>query len=114
MIDHLISSQLLYLPLNNSLNIRGIIPGKTYEYIAAKRPIICIGDTKGDTAKILKETNSGYIFSFLDSNSLKEKLLYFYSMFKNDEIQVFSKNISIYSRKELSMKFVDIFNKMNS
>jgi hypothetical protein len=35
-------------------------------------------------------------------------------MFKNDEIQVFSKNISIYSRKELSMKFVDIFNKMNS
>lgn len=113
-INHLISSQLLYLPLNNSLNIRGIVPGKTYEYIAAKRPIICIGDTKGDTAKILNQTNSGYIFSFLDSNSLKEKLLYFYSMFKNDEIQVFSKNISIYSRKELSMKFVDIFNKMNS
>tara|TARA_Y100000385_G_scaffold262017_1_gene293310 strand:- start:1469 stop:2767 length:1299 start_codon:yes stop_codon:yes gene_type:complete len=113
-INHLISSQLLYLPLNNSSNISGIIPGKTYEYIAAKRPIICIGDTNGDTAKILTQTNSGYIFSLLDSNSLEEKLLYFYSMFKNNDLKVFSKNISIYSRKKLSTKFVDIFNKMNS
>jgi hypothetical protein len=113
-IDNLISSQLLYLPLNNSSNISGIIPGKTYEYIASKRPIICIGDINGDTAEIINQTNSGVNFSFDDFDVFKQMLLHFYSKFKENNLNISSKKISIYSRRKLAENFVDVFEKMSS
>tara|TARA_B100000965_G_scaffold402101_1_gene427325 strand:+ start:146 stop:1444 length:1299 start_codon:yes stop_codon:yes gene_type:complete len=113
-IKNLISSQLLYLPLNNSPNVNGIIPGKTYEYMASRRPIICIGNVKGDTAEILNQTKTGYTCSFDDFDCLKEKILYFYSLYLKKKLIIKSENISIYSRKELAIKFTNIFEKMNS
>ena len=81
-IDNLVSSQLLYLPLNNSPNVSGIIPGKTYEYIAAQRPILCIGDINGDTSKILHKTNAGSVIGFDDINLIKQEILRFYNLYK--------------------------------
>ena len=37
------------------------IPGKLYEYIAARRPILFIGPTVGDAAAIIRHTNSGVV-----------------------------------------------------
>lgn len=113
-IDNLISSQLLYLPLNNSSNISGIIPGKTYEYIASKRPIICIGDSNGDAAEIINQTNSGFTFSFDDFDLFKQKLLLLYLRYKENNLNISSKNFSIYSRRKLAENFADVFEKMSS
>ena len=38
----------------------GTIPGKTFEYLAAKRTIICIG--KGDAAQAISNCNAGASF----------------------------------------------------
>jgi hypothetical protein len=40
-------SSALLLLLNNTPNKMGIIPGKTFEYLALRKPIICIGPTNG-------------------------------------------------------------------
>ncbi len=70
-------TQLLLLVLNDTPNISGIIPGKVYEYLASQRPILCIGQTNGDGAQIIKETEAGEVFehseqellfSFLENN----------------------------------------------
>ncbi|MEQ9064804.1 MAG: glycosyltransferase family 4 protein [Vicingaceae bacterium] len=73
-ITHLFNADVLLLPLNNTPNINGVIPGKLYEYLAAKKTILAIGSTTGDSAKILKETGSGCIFEFNDSSGIAKFL----------------------------------------
>ena len=109
-IDKLITSQLLFLPLNNTPNVSGIIPGKTYEYIAAKRPILCIGDINGDTSKILNKTNSGTVVGFEDLKLIYNELLSFYNLYKIGRLNIDSNNYNMYSRKELAKKFAMLFN----
>lgn len=72
-------SGVLLLILNNTPNEDGILPGKMYEYMGAKRPILCIGNCNGDGAKILEECNAGKTFHFTDeaenvTQFLKEKI----------------------------------------
>ncbi|MFC2152819.1 glycosyltransferase, partial [Bacteroidota bacterium] len=58
----LMKARLLYLPINNTPNAKGIVTGKFFEYLASKRPILTIGPTEGDISKILEKTKSGEVF----------------------------------------------------
>ncbi len=48
-VNYLKGAQMLLLPINDTPNAMGVIPGKLFEYLAAKRPILCIGPVKGDS-----------------------------------------------------------------
>jgi len=74
-IDHIIKSDVLLLPLNDTPNIKGVIPGKLYEYLASRRPILCIGMVDGDSAKIIRESEAGSIFDFKDLQGIQTYLL---------------------------------------
>ena len=80
--EHQKSSQVLLLAINNVPSAKGIITGKIFEYLNAKRPILAIGPIDGDLAKILDETNSGVIIEFEDAVSLKSVILEFYNQYK--------------------------------
>jgi len=103
-------SQLLLLLINNTPNAKGILTGKFFEYLAAKRPILCIGPIDGDAAQILKETNAGLISGFDDSNELKKNILLFYNKYKSHQLSIVSNKIEQYSRKALSNKMAEILN----
>jgi len=85
-----------------------ILTGKFFEYLAAKRPIICIGPCDGDAAKILKQTNSGLISGFSDENKLKNNILEYYNLFKNKKLISESTGIEKFSRKELTGKLAEL------
>jgi len=112
-LSHLIQSQVLLLPLNNVPNIDGVIPGKMYEYIGAKRPIICIGKEDGDAADIIHETQSGIVVGFKDKIKLKTELLDFYNQYKSGGINLKSQDYLRYSRRELASKIANILNTLN-
>jgi len=111
-IPHLITSQVLLLPLNNVHNIEGIIPGKMYEYLGAIRPIICIGDIDGDAAEIIYETQTGSVVGFSDKNKLKKEVLKLYDDYKLGVLEINSNHYNKYSRKQLAERFAIIFNQM--
>ena len=111
-IPHLITSQVLLLPLNNVPNIEGIIPGKMYEYLGALRPIICIGDIDGDAAEIIYETQTGSVVGFSDKNKLKKEVLKLYDDYKLGVLEINSNHYNKYSRKQLAERFAIIFNQM--
>ncbi len=113
-ITHLIKAQLLLLPLNNTPNIDGIIPGKLYEYIGAQRPIVAIGKPTGDSAKIIQETQSGTITDFDVVAPLKEILLSHYESYKNSALQVNSGHYEKYSRKVLAGEIAQVLNKITT
>jgi glycosyltransferase involved in cell wall biosynthesis len=95
-------SQVLLLAVNKVPSAKGIVTGKIFEYLVAKRPILAIGPEDGDLAEILKETNAGTIVDFENTKKLKEIILNLYLNYKKNELNVDSKNIAQYHRKEIT------------
>lgn len=96
------TSQVLLLLINQSANAKGILTGKFYEYIAAKRPILAIGPTDGDVAAILTETGAGKMVDFYNEEKTKEAILNYYNSFKNNTLTIQSESIERFSRKYLT------------
>jgi len=101
-------SQVLLLAVNNVKSAKGIITGKIFEYLQAKRPILAIGPEDGDLAEIIKETNSGVIVAFNDVEMIKAEVLKMYASFKKGSLKIDSKDINQYHRKNLTQRLSEI------
>jgi glycosyltransferase involved in cell wall biosynthesis len=106
------SSQLLLLLLNNTPNVQGIVPGKLFEYLATRRPVLCIGTTEGDSARIIRESNAGMTCDFGDRDTLKEKLVGLYADYKEGKLQDRSGEIDVFSRKRLTGRIAALLDEM--
>lgn len=106
-----LKSQVLLLAINNVPSAKGIITGKIFEYLQAKRPILAIGPKDGDLAEILKKTNSGVIVDFDDKEKLKAEVLRLYLAYKAGSLQVSSQNITQYHRENLTQELANIIHK---
>lgn len=102
------SAQLLLLAINNVAAAKGIITGKIFEYLQAKRPILGIGPVDGDAAEIIRNTNSGVCIDFNDKKSLKKQILIFYKEYKKGTLYLNQSEINQYHRKELTKKLVEV------
>lgn len=89
-------SHVLLLPVNRTPNALGILTGKFFEYMAAGVPVLAIGPTKGDLAKIIQETNCGIMCEFEDLAAIKEAVLGIFNGHQRDRNEV---EILKYSRK---------------
>ena len=74
-------SQVLLLIEIDIDDTRGIIPGKLFEYMAARRPILALGPEKWDVERILYETGSGNYFNYQEKKELKHRILSYYQLF---------------------------------
>jgi len=97
-------SQVLLLVEIDSPDTEGIIAGKLFEYLKSNRPILAIGPKKWDVAQIVNETNTGSVFDYTEKNQLKRLLLEWFKAYQTKELEVSSKNIEQYNRKELTKK----------
>lgn len=101
-LNELLKSRILYLPINNTPNAKGIVTGKFFEYLASERPILSVGPTDGDIAKILKETKAGEIFDFNDIDGVLKYIEEKYIEFKNGINSTSSIDSLKYTRKNLT------------
>lgn len=109
-----LSSQILLLPLNIAKNAKGRIPGKLFENIRAKRPILCLGPTDSDVSKILQETNAGNSFEYSDYNGIKSFILDIYNKFKNNNNIINPVNIEQFDVRNQTMKLAEYLNEIIS
>ena len=96
------SSQVLMLLINQSGNAKGILTGKFFEYLAAKRPILAVGPTDGDAAVVLNETGAGVIVDFADEQETKTAILNYYNQYKKGTLSVQSESVERFSRRSLT------------
>jgi glycosyltransferase involved in cell wall biosynthesis len=112
--DEVISEQykshVLLLVINNAPNSGLILTGKFFEYMASRRPILCIGPKDGDAAKIIEETQCGFFSGFEETDILKNIMLKLYNDFENGGLQNQGTNITEYSRLKLTERFSGILN----
>ena len=98
------SSQLLLLVEIDAVETIGIVPGKLFEYMAARRPILAIGPDGWDAAHIIKATQTGATFNYDDHSELKHCVNLWFEQFQKGKLTVKAGNIEQYSRRELTRK----------
>ncbi|PTX42927.1 hypothetical protein C8P64_1450 [Christiangramia gaetbulicola] len=94
----------------DSIETRGIIPGKLFEYLASRTPILAIGPDKWDAERIITETNSGKVFSYADAPKIKEHIFGLFQKYQQGEPVRDSHDIEKYHRKALTGKLAKLIN----
>lgn len=66
------NADLLLLPLNqiDSANAKGRIPGKLFEYLAMKKPVLMLGDVNSDSGKIVSSLGNSWCVENQDSDTI--------------------------------------------
>ncbi|WP_378184286.1 glycosyltransferase family 4 protein [Aquimarina sp. SS2-1] len=95
-------SQVLLLIEIDSPETKCIIPGKLFEYMVSKRPILAIGPREADISKLIKDTNSGCFFEYDEYHKMKEIVLNYFYKFREGKLVAETKGIQKYSRRELT------------
>lgn len=101
-------SQLLLLVEMDRQETRAIIPGKLFEYLAARRPILAIGPAGSDMEGIIQETGAGKFFTYNEEARMKEELLQLYRKYKTGKLQVQAQGIEKYSRRALTESMASV------
>jgi glycosyltransferase involved in cell wall biosynthesis len=101
---HQKQSQVLLLIEINSVETKGIIPGKVFEYMVSGRPIIGIGPTGSDFAQILDETKTGVFIDYSEKEKLKQTILDYHQQYHDGNLSVDAAGIEQYSRKNLTAR----------
>lgn len=88
-----------------------IIPGKLFEYLAARKNIVCIGPKACDASTIVEACGSGKGFDYND----KEGILNYLEELKTKWVQNYNMDIQneeykTYSRKNLTHAFASVIN----
>ncbi|NLU39155.1 MAG: glycosyltransferase family 4 protein [Bacteroidales bacterium] len=94
------NARLLLLPLNKSGNADGRIPGKLFENLRTGRPILCLGPSDSDVARIIETCRAGISFSYNDRDRIKKFLTTQYEQFLAGEHYSQPCNIAHFSNEE--------------
>ena len=74
-IQLMLDSNILLLPVNKAENAKGRLPGKIYEYMRAKKPILALGEKNSDVASILNSTRAGVVCEYDNYLKIREFIL---------------------------------------
>ena len=102
-------ADLLLLAIPDTKQNKGILTGKIFEYLATKKPILCVGPIDGDAANIIHTCGAGKVFEYIDNKGIADYLKETYTIWQqNKTTQVSSVLYKKYSRKKLAKQYAAI------
>ena len=118
--DHLtavreqMGASVLLLPLREEPEYRATLPGKLFEYLGARRPILGIGQTDGAMARVVAQTRTGEVFDWPDEEGLRSAVDRLWERFRHGETGVAAENIEAYSRRSTARRMAALLNDLSS
>lgn len=109
----LLQSDLLVLIVDESELSDEIVPGKVFEYIGARRPIIAFAPD-GAAARVIRHTGTGIVIGQNDVEAAKAVIISFFSRTEQEK-NLFAPDenaIKEFERKEAARKLSVLFNKI--
>ena len=73
-VEYLLASSALLMAIPDVPRNFGILPGKVFEYLAANKPILCVGPAGSDADNLLQECGAGQALPYQDFNLMLETL----------------------------------------
>lgn len=88
-----------------------VIAGKTFEYLAARKPIIGVVAPDGGDAWLLRKTGGGSVVAFDDPGAVADEMLRLWKLWKNGMLadSVAHVDIEAYSRRHLTGDLAKLF-----
>jgi hypothetical protein len=107
------SATLLMLPLRDDPEYKPILPGKLFEYLAARRPVLGIGQADGAMARVLTETGAGITAEFEDEAAMRAFVLAAWAQFREGGVPATTGDIGPYSRRATAHALAQLLDKVS-
>jgi hypothetical protein len=106
--DHLtavreqLAATVLVLPLRNDPEYRPILPGKLFEYLASRRPILGIGQEDGAMARVLADTGAGVTADWDNRDAMRLFIDQAWEQFQQGGVPSVAGDITRFSRRSIT------------
>lgn len=101
------SASMLILPLRQEPEYKIALPGKIFEYLAARRPVLGVGQEDGAAAQILSETGAGVMYDWDNAAGIRAFVDTAWEQFRSGSVPAAS-SIDRYSRRSLTHDLVKL------
>ena len=108
-VRHLMAASVLLMAIPDVPRNFGILPGKVFEYLAANKPILCIGPAGCDADNLLQECAAGHALPYQDFALMLETLEGLAKQWRrNPNLDLPAISHERYSRRGLTGQLADI------
>lgn len=102
------SADMLILPLRQEPEYRKVLPGKIFEYLAARRPVLGIGQEDGAAAAVLSDSRAGAMYDWDKKQELDNFIEDCWQSHLSPEAKPAGSDIDKYTRRALAKELVKI------
>ena len=109
-VGHLVASDVSLLIIDDAPVNRGILTGKLFEYIGARRPILALAP-EGDAAQLIRKFKFGFVVHPKDVEGIKKLILRLTELWRSGELksEASDEAVAQFDRRQLTGKLVRIF-----
>lgn len=111
-VQQMMSAAMLMLPLRREPEYRATLPGKLFEYLASRRPVLGIGQKDGAMASILREAGAGETFEWDEASAMKAWVLERYLLWRDGRLDDNAADLSAYSRSALAAAYAALLDRI--
>jgi len=112
-VEYLFKSTALFLVIPQFKNEKGLIPAKLFEYLASRKPIICLGPQDCEAAKIIDKCGAGMTFDRDMKSQLFEFMKELVLKWKTDSnIDILNNSLETFTRYNQAGQLAGIIKEM--
>ena len=118
--DHLaavreqLAASVLVLPLRNDPEYRPILPGKLFEYLASRRPILGIGQEDGAMARVLADTGAGVTAGWDNLEAMRDFIDKAWEQHRAGGVPPVEGDIARFSRRSLTRELAALLERVSN
>jgi hypothetical protein len=97
-VAELLGAHALLLVVDDTPGSEHIVPGKVYEYLGARRPILAVGP-EGDVSRLIRSIGAGRVLVRADVEGIAEAVLELYREWQGSGTTTFRGNAQLVERQ---------------
>ena len=107
------SATILILPLRHDPDYRIILPGKLFEYLASRRPMLGIGQSDGAMARIVADCAAGKVCDWEDEAGMRRFIEGVWKAFLDGGVPPTAGDISAFTRRATAHSLATLLDKVS-